>query len=116
MSRNKTALPAWYMALVILMLSVFRPHPFYDGSNVKPVRLPFLVSSHDPFVIRYGHTYEVITGTIAEPPEYLYHGTSDIKMDLIIQEGLLSMTRQYVHLSSDIETALEVGGSVTNFL
>lgn len=57
----------------------------------------------------YGHTYEVITGTIAEPPEYLYHGTSDIKRDLIIQEGLLSMTRQYVHLSSDIETALQVG-------
>ncbi len=57
----------------------------------------------------YGHTYEVITGKIAEPPKYLYHGTSDNKLDSIIQKGLLPMTRQYVHLASDIETALSVG-------
>ena len=65
--------------------------------------------SSDSIRAYYGHTYAVATGTIAEPPKYLYHGTSDKKIASIMQKGLLPMTRQYVHLSSDIETALQVG-------
>ena len=58
----------------------------------------------------YGHS---ITGklkrTPAIPPDVLYHGTSPDAASLIEVSGLLPMGRQYVHLSVDEFTALEVG-------
>ena len=45
-----------------------------------------------------------------EPPELLYHGTSIRYLDQIMREGLKPMTRQWVHISPDIETALNVAG------
>lgn len=44
-----------------------------------------------------------------EPPEYLYHGTSTKNSHSILEFGIKKMQRQYVHLSLDIETALNVG-------
>ncbi len=44
-----------------------------------------------------------------EPPEFLYHGTATGFLDSIINEGLKPMSRLYVHLSKDTETALKVG-------
>ncbi len=44
-----------------------------------------------------------------QPPQYLYHGTADRFLDSIIVEGLKSMSRLYVHLSKDEETAVKVG-------
>lgn len=44
-----------------------------------------------------------------EPPEFLYHGTAEKFVDSIMKEGLNSQSRLYVHLSSDIETAIKVG-------
>ena len=44
-----------------------------------------------------------------EPPEILYHGTSRSYGSSIITQGLLKMSRLYVHLSSDVETARKVG-------
>ena len=44
-----------------------------------------------------------------EPPEYLYHGTADRFLKSILNEGLKPMSRLYVHLSKDVETALKVG-------
>ncbi|MGM9592780.1 MAG: RNA 2'-phosphotransferase [Candidatus Onthomonas sp.] len=44
-----------------------------------------------------------------EPPELLYHGTAERFLPSILSEGLLPMGRQFVHLSSDIPTALKVG-------
>lgn len=43
------------------------------------------------------------------PDEVLYHGTATRFLDKIMAEGLKSMSRQYVHLSKDIETARSVG-------
>lgn len=43
------------------------------------------------------------------PPEFLYHGTATRFLDSILQEGLNPQQRQYVHLSTDIETATAVG-------
>ena len=43
------------------------------------------------------------------PPEYLYHGTAERFLDPIIQQGLLPMSRLYVHLSADEATARKVG-------
>lgn len=44
-----------------------------------------------------------------EPPEILYHGTARRYGSSIITQGLLKMSRLYVHLSSDVETAEKVG-------
>lgn len=45
----------------------------------------------------------------SEPPEYLYHGTVSKFLQNIKEEGLLKMSRQHVHLTSDKETATKVG-------
>ena len=39
----------------------------------------------------------------------MYHGTADRFIKSIMKEGLKSMSRLYVHLSKDIETANKVG-------
>ena len=58
-----------------------------------------------------GHS---IPGVIIEmeqpdPPEYLYHGTATRFLDSIMRNGLILMSRQYVHISPDYETAVKVG-------
>lgn len=44
-----------------------------------------------------------------EPPKYLYHGTASRFLSAIHREGIRKMSRQYVHLSGDFETAVAVG-------
>ncbi len=44
-----------------------------------------------------------------EPPAFLYHGTADRFLKSIMVEGLKPMSRLYVHLSKDLETAKTVG-------
>jgi putative RNA 2'-phosphotransferase len=44
-----------------------------------------------------------------EPPDFLFHGTATRFIEAIRQEGLLSMSRQHVHLSLDVDTAIKVG-------
>lgn len=44
-----------------------------------------------------------------KPPETLYHGTAERFASSISGQGLLKMSRMYVHLSSDVETAEKVG-------
>ena len=58
----------------------------------------------------YGHS--VPTKIIKEattPPPVLYHGTASRNLDSILKQGILPMSRQYVHLSEDVETAVKVG-------
>lgn len=43
------------------------------------------------------------------PPEFLYHGTVPKFMQAIREKGLLKMSRQHVHLSQDLQTAMKVG-------
>lgn len=58
----------------------------------------------------YGHSIPMrITKNKKMPPDVLYHGTARRFMENIKQNGLLPMSRQYVHLSADIETATKVG-------
>ncbi len=45
----------------------------------------------------------------AEPPRYLYHGTASRFLPAIQGEGIRRMSRQYVHLSGEFETAVAVG-------
>lgn len=59
---------------------------------------------------RYGHTLPLTVHYVqAQPPDVLYHGTSRTAAEAIMREGLLPMGRQKVHLSSDVETAVQVG-------
>ena len=44
-----------------------------------------------------------------EPPATLYHGTATKSIEGIRQQGIKSMSRLYVHLSKDFETAKKVG-------
>ncbi len=45
----------------------------------------------------------------AIPPDILYHGTADRFLKSISKEGIKKMSRDYVHLSADKETAYKVG-------
>ena len=44
-----------------------------------------------------------------EPPMRLYHGTGSKYVNSIDKKGLIPKSRLYVHLSKDVETAIEVG-------
>lgn len=58
----------------------------------------------------YGHSVPgIIKRKEAIPPSVLYHGTTHQALPSIMQEGLLRMGRQYVHLSTDIPMAESVG-------
>ena len=58
----------------------------------------------------YGHSVlGKLHKALAAPPACLFHGTSPAFVPAIRRDGLLPMARQYVHLSTDRETARAVG-------
>ena len=58
----------------------------------------------------YGHSVPVdLALEPATPPEILYHGTAIRFLDNLQKEGIIRRARNYVHLFSDEDTALEVG-------
>ena len=57
-----------------------------------------------------GHSIPVDLGLLpVRPPKVLYHGTATRFARSIEQQGLRPMSRQYVHLSEDLRTAIPVG-------
>ena len=59
---------------------------------------------------RQGHSINVnVELNEAVPPDELFHGTAVRFIDSIEENGINSGTRQYVHLSKDRETAVNVG-------
>lgn len=57
-----------------------------------------------------GHSIEIELGySNQKPPTILFHGTADKFVQSILDTGLEKRNRQYVHLSSDLETAIKVG-------
>ena len=59
---------------------------------------------------RYGHSMDIDLGyEAAEPPESLYHGGRHDRAEDILSGGLKPVSRRYVHLSTDLATANEVG-------
>ncbi|MGY4537805.1 RNA:NAD 2'-phosphotransferase (TPT1/KptA family) [Mucilaginibacter sp. UYNi724] len=57
----------------------------------------------------HGHSISVIVSeSQAVPPEVLYHGTTVDSLTKIILEGLKPMGRQYIHLSSSKDVAIDV--------
>ena len=58
----------------------------------------------------YGHTIPMhISKEPIVPPAILYHGTTHKAAQIILKDGLKPMKRQYVHLSVDTDTAVQVG-------
>ena len=59
---------------------------------------------------RQGHSIHVdVELEECVPPPILFHGTAEHSVNTILKEGLKSQNRLYVHLSSTIETAINVG-------
>ncbi len=57
-----------------------------------------------------GHSIDIDLGlTRTEPPEVLFHETAVRFLESIFASGLNSASRQHVHLSADVETAIRVG-------
>jgi putative RNA 2'-phosphotransferase len=64
----------------------------------------------------YGHSFQgeaPVAYAPAEPPATLYHGTNRRALAGIRRDGLKAMKRQYVHLSTTVERARDVGGRRT---
>lgn len=65
---------------------------------------------HTKIRANQGHSVNVdVELEACEPPLVLYHGTGKKYTSSILESGLIPKSRLYVHLSSDIETALNVG-------
>ncbi len=57
-----------------------------------------------------GHSIPVdVELPVAEPPEFLWHGTGEKYAASIDRMGLIPKSRLYVHMSGDIDTARTVG-------
>ncbi|MFA9466858.1 MAG: RNA 2'-phosphotransferase [Velocimicrobium sp.] len=58
----------------------------------------------------YGHSLPIkIYKEEQKPPQILYHGTTRRFEKSIFESGLLPQARQYVHLSQEVDTAIQVG-------
>lgn len=67
-------------------------------------------ADHTKIRANQGHSLQVDVELMAvKPPRYLYHGTASRFLPAIQREGIKKMSRQYVHLSGDFQTAVEVG-------
>lgn len=92
-----------------------------NGVGINMSELEFIVKTddkqrysfnEDKTLIRanQGHSIPVdVELEEVKPPESLWHGTGEKYVQNISQMGLIPKSRLYVHLSSDIETALTVG-------
>ena len=67
-------------------------------------------SDHTKIRANQGHTIKVnVEMQSLAPPDILYHGTAEKNLESIKKEGILKKSRNYVHLSKDVETAIKVG-------
>ena len=99
-----------------LIAGVEKKYPFFGMSMLRDIvrydekqRYSF---NEDMTKIRanQGHSIPVDLELEAkEPPRFLYHGTARKYEESISKNGLIPKSRQYVHLSADIETARTVG-------
>jgi len=68
--------------------------------------------SADGTMIRcnHGHTIPVdLELPATQPPEFLLHGTGDVHVPSIDQQGLKPVKRMYVHMTESMEMAVSVG-------
>ena len=65
--------------------------------------------SGDRIRARYGYSHDKVQYPPGTPPSRLFHGTNTQALSSILQEGLRSMNRQYVHLSEGTHFASMAG-------
>lgn len=79
-----------------------------EALNISMAELEEVVNNNTRFIFSldkskikaaHGHSVKVEYSNEEEPPEVLYHGTAFKLTDVILAEGLKSMTREMVHLS-----------------
>ena len=92
-----------------------------SGSAIDFAKLDEIVKTNDKKRYEFSDDYKKIRACQGhsinvdlnlkpvKPPQYLYHGTTLKNIDIIKKEGLRKISRQYVHLSVDYETAYNVG-------
>ena len=101
-----------------LLTQVRNKHPQWDWISQETILDIQSSSDKQRFELRegsiravYGHSLpeQRIVLSATQPPEILYHGTTEKAASAIREKGLQPMQRQYVHLSADKETANIVG-------
>ena len=99
------------------VVAALRSRPGWESVGVADIEETLAAASKQRHEIRdgriraiYGHSLpERIERTPTTPPDLLYHGTSPDNLERVMHEGLLPMSRQFVHLSTDVEMAWAVG-------
>ena len=98
-----------------VVAGISKIHPINKDMLLEAVRLDdkgrYAISEGGKRIrARQGHSIKVNSEMeLRQPPMLLYHGTAKKFADSILERGLLSMSRLFVHLSWDEETALSVG-------
>lgn len=106
-----------YTDLAHFIDALNRVHHFTPPLTELKIRQVMANSDKQRFEIKhgricalYGHSIPgIIQHQAATPPAILYHGTAQRFMKSIEKLGLLPMQRQFVHLSTTIQMAKEVG-------
>ena len=109
--------PDGSVPLRVFLKAINAMHHFQPDITEADIREIMSNADKQRFVIEngriralYGHSLPgKVEHTEAVPPAVLYHGTSHKALESIMQEGLLPMGRQFVHLSADVEMAKQVG-------
>lgn len=98
------------------LLSVLVKAPIWSGVTVRDIEQVVTSCEKQRFEIegdrikaRYGHSHTRIAYEPGNPPPMLYHGTHAVVLSAILEEGLQSMGRQYVHLSEGTHFASLAG-------
>lgn len=78
----------------------------------KSSKKRFIFSSDGEYIrAGYGHSMDVDLKLKSKaPPEKLFHGTASDNISAIIDDGIRARNRNFVHLSSTIDEARNVGG------
>lgn len=95
--------------LLIEKIKITREDLDYVVTNNSKKR--FSISDNNQRIrANQGHSVNIELGLNEKiPPHVLYHGTAVNNLEKITSEGLSKMNRNHVHLSSDIDTAKQVG-------
>lgn len=95
MNKNGTKIDEKIIAFVVQSNAKQRFAFNTDGTKIR---------ANQGHSIAVDHGYDAIT-----PPPILYHGTAERNEKSILEKGLDKRQRHHVHLSQQIETAIEVG-------
>lgn len=134
MDENKLKKPSRYLTLLLrhspekeqLTMNVEGYVPvseIYSKLKLTPEELEWIVSNDNKSRFKFNYNKTLIRASQGHslpwvklqyesriPPKVLYHGTSYKNYETILKSGHINkMDRQYVHLSSDLNTANAVG-------